>query len=153
MLLAIDPGNEMSGWCLLKGYVPIQYGKDENELILRMMPPHDECVIEMVASYGMSVGQTVFDTCVWVGRFWERTTEPHLMYRKDVKMNLCGNTKAKDSNIRQALVDRFSYDRHKAKGGKGVKADPGFFYGFSADIWQAMALGVTYLDLQASTGP
>jgi hypothetical protein len=46
--------------------------------------------------------------------------------------------KAKDSNIRQALIDRF--------GEVGVKARPGFFYGFKKDIWAAFAVGVTYLD-------
>ncbi len=54
--------------------------------------------------------------------------------------------RAKDRNVTQALVDRFSYSRHKAKGGSGVKADPGYFYGFKKDIWQAFAVGVTYLD-------
>ena len=106
----------------------------------------------MVASYGMAVGQTVFDTCVWIGRFyelWSQWCDVHKMFRKEIKMNLCGQTRAKDSNIRQALVDRFSYERHAAKGGKGTKADPGWFYGFKSDVWQAYALGVTWIDINA----
>ena len=162
MLLAIDPGNEMSGWVLLDGYTPVEFGKDYNEVVLDrvdsagLFPKHDPdvLVVVMVASYGMAVGQTVFDTCVWIGRFCERFNNgpDEFLYRKDVKMNLCGNNAAKDSNIRQALVDRFSYDRHKAKGGKGTVKDPGFFYGFKADIWQAYGLGVSYLDLQSKNG-
>ena len=31
--------------------------------------------------------------------------------------------------------------------GKGTKKAPGWFYGFSGDMWQAYALGVTYIDL------
>jgi hypothetical protein len=47
--------------------------------------------------------------------------------------------KAKDSNIRQALIDRF--------GEVGIKKNPGWFYGFKKDIWQAYAVGITYHDL------
>ena len=86
----------------------------------------------------------------WIGRFMEQFEANECqvirVFRKDVKMNLCGQTRAKDSNITAALVDRFSYPRHAAKGGKGTKADPGFFFGFKSDIWQAYALGVTWLD-------
>lgn len=71
--------------------------------------------IEMIASYGMPVGKEVFDTCVWIGRFIEdmncipqdRITVTEYIYRKDEKMNICHSMKAKDSNIRQALIDRF----------------------------------------------
>ena len=59
--------------------------------------------------------------------------------RKDEKINLCGNMKAKDSNIRQALIDRF--------GVVGTKKNPGWFYGVSKDVWQAIAVGVTYYDM------
>jgi hypothetical protein len=159
MILAIDPGNTESGWCLIDGeYKVIAKGKDDNDAVLDMIDTFDEVyglshvVIEMIASYGMAVGQTVFDTCVWVGRFMQEADHLSIsysqMYRKDIKMNLCGQTRAKDSNIRQALVDRFSYERHAAKGGKGVKADPGFFFGFSKDMWAAYAVGVTYLDMR-----
>jgi hypothetical protein len=94
-----------------------------------------------VASYGMPVGESIFETVFWIGRFWEETgniTRKARIYRKDVKMNLCGSMKAKDSNIRQALIDRF--------GVVGVKKNPGWFYGFKADIWSAYAVGVTYYD-------
>lgn len=96
----------------------------------------------MIASYGMAVGKEVFDTCVWIGRFIElaslQAIEVEYIYRKDEKMNLCHSMKAKDSNIRQALIDRF--------GVVGTKKKPGWFYGFKKDIWSAYAVGVTYLD-------
>ena len=72
---------------------------------------YDVLVIEMIASYGMPVGKEVFETCVWIGRFKElaiiRNIKVEYIYRKDEKMNLCQSMKAKDSNIRQALIDRF----------------------------------------------
>ena len=72
---------------------------------------YDIVVIEMIASYGMPVGKEVFETCVWIGRFTQQTyeigKEYKYIYRKDEKMNICNSMKAKDSNIRQALIDRF----------------------------------------------
>jgi len=153
-LLSIDPGNEMSGYVWMnEDYTIINIGKVENKNILQFIEDNRhikiKVCIEMVASYGMSVGQTVFDTCVWIGRFYQASYErsdyiPKLIFRKDVKMNLCGQTRAKDTNIKQALIDRFAYG--VPNNGKGYKKDPGYFYGFKADIWQAYALGVTCLD-------
>jgi hypothetical protein len=147
MLLAIDPGNTESAYVLMdEDYRPIEFAKVPNEELLRIMTEcpfrlYDHAVIEMVASYGMAVGREVFETCVWIGRFMQAAKSPvSLMFRKDVKLNLCGQTKAKDANIVQALKDRF--------GDKGTKKNPGWFYGFSKDVWQAYALGVTYLDAQ-----
>lgn len=65
----------------------------------------------------MAVGETVFETCVWVGRFIEAVSNYDIeytkIYRKDEKMNLCQSMRAKDSNIRQALIDRFGIVRNK----------------------------------------
>lgn len=160
MVIAIDPGNVETGYVILdKTMKPLEIGKIKNNDLLDLLRSkfHQSTysvAIEMVASYGMAVGQTVFDTCVWIGRYYQLCREfnitPRLIYRKDVKMNLCGMVRAKDSNIRQALVDRFSYERHKAKGGKGIKSDPGWFFGFKSDIWAAYGVGVTYMDTQFS---
>ena len=71
----------------------------------------EKVVIEMIASYGMAVGKEVFDTCVWIGRFKQIANSLEIdveyIYRKEEKMNLCHSMRAKDSNIRQALIDRF----------------------------------------------
>ena len=100
----------------------------------------------MVASYGMAVGKDVFDTCVWIGRFTEAAQGRKIeqIYRKEEKLYLCGKLTAKDSNIAQALVDRFAPGQSNY--GKGTKKDPGFFYGFSKDMWAAMAVATAYLD-------
>lgn len=153
MILAIDPGNIESAYAVLENYTlkPIEFGKVDNYQLLddlimdrfqRIEPiGNDYMAIEMIASYGMAVGKEVFDTCVWIGRFVQASNFQSLryIYRKDEKINLCGSMKAKDSNIRQALIDRF--------GEVGTKKAPGWFYGFKADIWAAYAVGVTYADM------
>lgn len=156
MILAIDPGNIQSAYCIMdkNTYKPIEFGKiDNNELREKLLGdikffPIETMVIEMIASYGMPVGKEVFDTCVWIGRFMESYKCPftYYIYRKEEKINLCGSMKAKDSNIRQALIDRFA--QFDFKNGKGTKKEQDFFYGFSKDIWAAYAVGVTWLDKQ-----
>lgn len=94
-------------------YKPLEFGKVKNENLRCGMynAEYDLVVIEMIASYGMAVGKTVFETCVWIGRFVEiasfNNIKVEYIYRKDEKMNICNSMKAKDSNIRQALIDRF----------------------------------------------
>ena len=117
MILSIDPGNIESAYCIIdkNSYKPIEFAKvDNNELREKLLEdlklfPIDTLVIEMIASYGLAVGKDVFETCVWIGRYMECFKCPftYFIYRKEEKMNLCGSMKAKDSNIRQALIDRF----------------------------------------------
>jgi len=150
MILAIDPGSTESAYVLLDDDLkPIDFKKVDNETLINALYrfPRQHFALEMVASYGMAVGKEVFDTVFWIGCFWERAEFPNkkLIYRKDEKMNLCHSMKAKDSNITQALVDRFASGQ--ANHGKGTKANQGWFYGFSKDVWQAYAVGVTYHDL------
>lgn len=155
MILAIDPGNIESGYVVLNYDLSIRRkGKVLNNEMLNIINAacyykNVDVAIEMVASYGMAVGATVFDTCVWIGRFTEKASQWGVkvtyIYRKDEKMNLCHSMKAKDSNIVQALIDRFAPNTPNK--GKGTKKEPGWFYGFKKDIWQAYAVGVTYYDL------
>ncbi|GKX65624.1 hypothetical protein [Inconstantimicrobium mannanitabidum] len=162
MILAIDPGNIESAYVLIreKDLEPVKFAKIENKALLgylrSLYANYDikYAAIEMVASYGMAVGATVFETCVWIGRFYETLknidsewgiSDITYIYRKDEKMNLCGSMKAKDSNIIQALIDRFA--PNASNKGKGTKKNPEWFYGFKKDIWQAYAVGVTYHDM------
>lgn len=155
-ILSIDPGNEQTAYCLLdKDLRPIEKDKVVNEELLKII--HDlvhkhhieHFAIEMVASYGLAVGKTVFETCFWIGRFYQKiheytSKEPTLIFRKDEKMSICGSMQAKDGNIRRALIDMFA--QHDFKNGKGTKKKPDWFYGFRADMWQAYAVGYTYYD-------
>lgn len=147
-LLAIDPGCEQSAWVLYDTdtRLPLRWGKEPNSTVANRIGGSfgdpDRYVIEMVASYGMAVGREVFETCVWVGRLMERASiaAPELVYRREVKLHMCGSVRAKDANIRQAIIDRYGPGKERAV---GLKASPGPLYGFKADCWQALALAIT----------
>lgn len=153
-ILALDPGNTQTGYAVIEmpEFRLVEFGKIDNEEMLdriigSALPPVDTVAIEMVASYGMAVGREVFETCVWIGRFHQAAGHPntHYVYRKEEKEVLCGSLRAKDANIRQALIDR--YAKRDLKNGKGTKAKPDVFYGVSKDVWAAIAVGVTYYEL------
>lgn len=158
-IIAIDPGNLKSAFVIWDGEMPIiLFGKVPNaELKDLLIEWHwgprcleYEVVIEKIACMGMAVGEDVFETVFWSGRFAEtlyyNETPWHRMKRHEVKMHLCGSTRAKDSNIITAIVDRFDPERLFGKYGKGKKDNNGPFFGFSKDVWQAMGLAVTWFD-------
>lgn len=164
-ILAIDPGSEQSALVLWNG---------ARVLFKEILPNHDALervrvyrqaykgpiVCEKIASYGMPVGAEVFLTCFWTGRFWQVAQEfgPrfHLMPRLEVKRHICHDSKAKDSNIRTALIDRFgqphTFREEPRFGAKGqpIKPErvkvPGVTYELHDDLWAAFALGVTAYD-------
>ena len=94
----------------------------------------------------MSVSDSIFDTVYWTGRFREAWGDKGFfdrIPRMTVKMHLCHNSRAKDSNIRQALIDRF--------GAPGTKKEQGLTYGLKADMWQAFALAVYFYDMETQS--
>ena len=155
-VLAIDPGNRQSAWCMIdvETLRPLFFDKEENQVVLTAVQhiPYDSIVIERVASYGMAVGRDVFETCEWVGRFTQAArVPPDYVYRQEEKLHICGDSRAKDTNIRRALIDRFA--QHDLKNGKGTKKNPDWFYGFSADVWAAYAVGITYIETSKKDTP
>lgn len=159
-LLAIDPGTDKSGWVVIdENKNVLHHGIWTNQELLNFFDTyveyrlfdHDSMAIEMIASYGMPVGREVFETCVWIGRFiqaQEHLPTPDdvkLIYRKDVKMHLCGTPRAKDPNVRQALIDLYP----ATGGGKvpqiGTKSQPGPLYGMSSHVWPALGVALTAL--------
>ncbi|CAB4218380.1 hypothetical protein UFOVP1596_18 [uncultured Caudovirales phage] len=144
-ILAIDPGTTESAYVVWDGQLIHAKGKIINA-DLKGLLHHCEAnvmAVEMIASYGMPVGKEVFETCLFIGKLLERwealeRLPAELIYRKDIKIHHCGSMKAKDGNIRQALIDRF--------GVPGTKKQPGITYGVSNDIWSALAIGVYYFD-------
>ena len=161
-ILAIDPGTEISAWVVYDGGDLLRSGMGENhDGLLAMFYDGDfqECnamAIEMVACYGMAVGQSVFETCVWIGRFaeaWEVMADkfPHFVYRKEVTMHLCHSMRARDNNVRQAIIDRYP----ATGGGKtpqiGTKSKPGPLYGVSKDVWAALGVAITFDETKKKT--
>ena len=143
MILAIDPGPEQTGWAIYSPGLAIASGVRPNAEMMRSLSlfrPEDapRLAIEMIASYGMPVGREVFETCVWIGRYvqaWHTPESARLVYRKDVKLHLCGSPRAKDGNIRTALIDKL--------GKQGTKKQPGPTYGVKSHAWAALAVAVT----------
>lgn len=143
-ILAIDPGSAQSAWLRFDGERPQGFGITVNDVLVRALRSGglpDVVVIEKVESYGMAVGAEVFDTVLWAGRFAEAAHRvPVVMLpRRAVKLALCGDSRARDANIRQALIDRFG-----GSAAVGRKANPGPLYGVSRDVWSALAIAVTY---------
>jgi len=135
-IFAIDPGPEKSAFVQFDGKI-IDYGHVPNAEMRQLLigREYDHVAIEMIASYGMAVGASVFNTCMWVGRFCEiAREEPQLCYRKDIKLLLCGTMRSKDKDIRQALL--------KKLGGQGTKKQPGATYGITSHCWAALAVAV-----------
>lgn len=154
MILALDPGPTHTGFLI---YDPedrqvTDVDLPTNEQVLARLAHGIGCdalAIEMVESFGMAVGREVFETVYWIGRFvqaygGDNATDVHRVYRKEVKMHLCGTARAKDPNVRQALLDRFG-----GKGAGGTKKNPGPLYGVSGHGWSALAVAVTFWDKHA----
>lgn len=156
VVLAIDPGPERSAWIRLRSGRVMDFAIQTNAEILDELRDGwiaGTIVVEQIESFGMAVGREVFGTVFWAGRFveaWEtgaRDRDPEhrrvvMMPRRAVKLALCGSMKAKDSNIRQALIDRFGGDSVAV----GRKATPGPLYGISKDVWSALAIAVTHVE-------
>lgn len=143
-ILAVDPGTLQSGWVVMSGRRVVESGISPNaEALARVAAWPHALAIEMIASYGMPVGAEVFETCVWIGRFvqaYRHSSLAQLIYRKDVKLHLCGTSRAKDPHIRQALIDLI--------GPQGFKKAPGPTYGVKSHAWAALGVAATALKLQ-----
>ena len=163
-LLAIDPGNVQSAYVVVDDTpfsAPLDKGKLYNDDLLGLVVSNrwraTHLAIEKIASYGMTAGATLFDTCEWGGRFiqaWRLMTghDHTSVFRREVKLHLCGQPRAKDANIRQALLDAYP----ATGGGKcpqvGTKTQPGPLYGVSADVWAALGVAATHLRWEPGPG-
>ena len=137
MILAIDPGTTQSAY--------VVFDCKEKRIVDKGILPNHEMLaqisytttlsmmaIEMIAGYGMPVGKEVFETCVWIGRYQQEAYRSGMdvekVFRKDVKMHLCGSVRARDANVRQALIDLLGKEKTK---------------GVAKDMWAALGVAVT----------
>lgn len=151
-VLAIDPGNKTSGWVLMDGdrFVEGVSACPNKDLLqwlsgYRKLQLEPELVVcEWIQSYGMAVGKEVFHTCRWCGQFqYASLWKFQLVYRKDVKLHMCGQTRAKDANVRQAILDLYPATGGGARPQIGTKKQPGPLHGVSGHMWPALGLALT----------
>jgi hypothetical protein len=141
-VLGIDPGPELTAFVWFDGVRVGLNGIVGNQEMLALLAQEkmrgENVYCEDIASYGMAVGASVFSTCIWIGRYWERSCVAHALfhrvYRRDVKLHLCNSPRAKDGNVRQALLDRI--------GPQGSKKSQGPTYGIKSHTWAALAVAV-----------
>ena len=149
MIVGIDPGPRESAIVAFDGERVLSAEDVANEEVADVIRRMDDIEIiedvsiEWIESFGMAVGASVFETVFAIGSITRQTQfygfDVRLVPRRDVKINICKSPKAKDANIRQALIDRF--------GVVGTKKNPGPLFGISKHRWAALAIAVTAFDL------
>ena len=151
-ILCLDVGTVESGYVIMD-YNPFtlyEFGKINNEELLDIVKSknYEVLVYEEFQCYGMPIGKSTIQSITWNGRYiqsaLDRGITVDFIYRAEEKMSLCNSMKAKDSNIRQALIDRFA--NFDFKNGKGTAKNKDVFYGVTKDVWSAIAIGVTYYE-------
>lgn len=183
-ILAIDPGTSKTGYTILdqETMVPIRFAKIPNEEMLELLktlvedhPLVANVVCEFPVARGQMAGNDLFATIEYAGRYHQICEDLgvpfHKFDRKDVKMTVCGNNRAKDPQVRQALIDLYGGDQMaiggkkcKPCGGKGVRgrektvcescqglglqSPRGPLHGFSADVWAALGVGISWITMQ-----
>jgi hypothetical protein len=151
IILGIDPGNIESAYLCLNGENKIlHFGKVINEKLLLFIHKNwnkiDHIGIEIIASYGMTCGKTVFDTCIFIGRIQQKlidlgySNQISFLARKTIVTHICDNPKANDAAVHEAMVVRY--------GDKGKRNNPGPTFGIKADIWSALAIATYCTDLK-----
>jgi hypothetical protein len=155
IVFGLDPGTEQTAIVGYNGVSVTQHRIVPNETLLiefadnhdAWFDPHKDFVLAteyMESSLGMAVGKETCRTIFWNGRFvqawsprrWAEVT------RYNVKRHICGQVRATDANIRQALIDRFGGSK-----AIGLKKTPGPLFGIKSHEWAALAVAVTWYDL------
>ena len=115
--IGLDPGTTKTGWVVFdpKEEKVLHAGHDPNEFVIHLLgcadaDLKDKVIMECFAAQGMPLGESSIETVRWEGRFMERArTEVCRISRREIKLLICNSSRAKDSNVRQALVDLYAY--------------------------------------------
>lgn len=160
IVYGLDPGTAQSALVLLADGRVIEHRTEPNAEILASLRRLTAAttipwsattgrvlVIEQIESMGMAVGQEVFETVWWSGRFAEAFHPQPVsrVTRRQVKLHLCGSMQAKDTHVRQAILDRYGPGKATAV---GRKATPGPLYGLVGHEYAALAVALTWVDAQ-----
>ena len=139
IVAGIDPGPQQSAVVVWDGSRILHKAIEPNPYLRELIPsPVNVLAVEHLQCFGMAVGASVFETAYYIGELRWQAQFFNLTWRKilrtEVKMHWCGSARAKDANIRQAVID--------ALGEPGTKKAPGATYGIKADLWSALAIAV-----------
>jgi hypothetical protein len=149
-VIGIDAGNEKSALVLFdpvrKRVLDKIYAKNDQCLTWLKQFDRRKCVlaIEQIKSYGNIMGDSLLETCVWNGRFWQAWGSSVVWIpRSTVKSMMCHNSRAKDSNVRQAVIDFFPPTGDGRTPQIGTKKNEGPLFGITGDLWSALAVAIT----------
>lgn len=152
ILLAIDPGPEKCGVvCLWDGKILLaeEACLDRVRFLISWQFTHapDAVACEAITPQ-KTIGVSTIETCYAIGAIREMClmrapiAEFHLVPRRDVIRALCLG-RANDAVVRAELESRGWT--------KGTKKAPGRAYGVAGHAWQALALAVAWVEMQASS--
>ena len=186
-IIAIDPGSSESAIVILdpRGTPSIEAFRflPNHQVLASLRDPDNlrayrpcTLAIETPRARGQLASNDLFTTCVWIGRYlgaWDEDASAVHVDRHGIKVALLGTGAGSDSNVRQALVDRFGgsaalRDREKcmackgrgkagrpslicaACAGDGRVGEPGVLHGISHHGWAALAVAVFVAEQQGS---
>ena len=176
MQLFIDPGSTQSGYVIIdeRDNSIVGSGKLDNSILMGMIDEFKSAVIiETPYPRGQTPSWQLFETCIWIGRMKQIALDQHIpvhhMDRNDVKRHIAGGTRAKDGDIRRAVIARYGGEpalkRGKCKQCKGRgtvrkitcssckgsgRVTKGVLADITADAWQALAMAITYREIGVS---
>lgn len=136
--LAFDPGNTDTGWVVCSenedvvGHLDISgFGHDRNVTIrralhaIRKQHKNHMLIVECPRPRGQLMSAESMETLIEIGRFMQMWRGPwSFAFRGEVKYSLLGTNKGKDSQVTQAIKDRFGGET-RAVGGKKCKTCKG----------------------------